>query len=209
MAIITPPVPLPLRGVQWRRKRAQQVNRSEWTRTRQLVRLPKAAQWTASGEFIPVRQQANALQWQGFFAQLDGMANAFPLVAVEAAQLPVGCYAQVNGAGQVGASLSLFALNTTGNFPTGTTFLPTGSMITVPLPDGTVQMDRLTAPLIAGAGGVGTATLESWLRKSPTDGAVVEVRLPYALLTLDQPEDGWDVAQLQDYGFAFSAEELI
>lgn len=201
MATITPPAPLPLRRAQWRRVRSQQMNRG-WTGKTQIVRLPEATRWTVSGELRPIITEANALQWQAFFEELDGMANVFPLRATEGQQT-TSANPTVNGAGQTGSSLLLTGLSGS----VGSTFLAKGRKISIPLPNGDVQLETLTQPLIVTAGGGGTAYFTGWLRQSPANAATVEVQWPYALIRSSTPELGYDVEAGQLYGFTFTGEE--
>ncbi len=204
MAIITPPARLPLRRVQWRRTRVQQHNRSDWTGSTQVVRLPGATRWSVSGEFAPMVTQAAARRWIAFFEALDGMVNSFPVVAVEAAQT-VQTNPVVNGAGQTGASLNLTGCSGA----IGSELLPAGAKISIPLPDGSVQLEVLTAPIIVTAGGGGVATFSGWLRRSPAAAATVEIAQPSTLMRLTTAVTGWDVDAGQMYGFQFEAEEAF
>lgn len=134
MAIITPPSPLPLRGVKWRLRRPGQRNRSEWTGREQGVILPGASRWLVSGEFPPIVAPAAANPWIAFFAALDGIANTFPLRAVEAQQTSAS-NPTVSGANQTGSSLNLSGLTGVA----GTMFLPAGARATIPMTDGTAH----------------------------------------------------------------------
>jgi hypothetical protein len=203
MALITPPVPLPLRRAQWARSRSQQKNVG-WTGKSQIVRLPIATRWTVSGEFPPIVQEANSLQWQAFFEELDGMANTFPVRAVEAQQT-TAANLQVNLAGQTGSSLNLKGLTGT----TGTTFLAKGRKISVTLPSGDVQLETLSTNLVIAAGGLGVATFKGTLREAPANNAAVEVQFPFAIMRLTNPDTGYTVDAGQLYGFAFEAEEAF
>ncbi|MEP2103097.1 MAG: hypothetical protein ABJP02_04865 [Parasphingorhabdus sp.] len=204
MAIIQPPVPIPMRRTQWRRKRAQQKNRSGWTGTSQIVRLPQASIWTVSGEFPPIIKEENSLEWQAFFEAVDGMANSFPVLMCESQQTSAA-NVQVNGGGQTGSSVALKGL--TGAI--GSKFLLKGQKISIPLPNDDVQLEVLQQDITVLSGGVGTALFAGTLRKSPIDSATVEVQWPYALMSMTSPETGFDVNTGQNYGFAFEAEEAF
>jgi hypothetical protein len=203
MATINPPVPLPLRRAQWRRVRAQQLNRG-WTGKTQIVRLPEATRWTVSGEFRTIITEENALAWQAFFEELDGMANVFPLRATETRQT-TATNPTVNGASQTGSQLSLTGLSGS----VGSTFLAKGRKISIVLPSGDVQLETLTQPLIVAAGGTGIAYFKGTLRQSPANGAAVEVQWPYALIRSTTGELGYDVEAGQTYAFAFTGEEAF
>ncbi len=204
MRIIPPPTPISGRTIRWTLRQPGQINRSEWTGTRQAVILPGAARWSASGEFVPRIRQVNAAPWRAFFAQLQGVFHSFPLRAVEAAQTAAN-NPTVNGASQTGYSLAL-------TLPAGTigaTYLPKGSMITIPFADGTVQMTVLSADLTYATGTTGTAAIVPPLRKSPANAAAIEAQWPYALMIMTNDISGWDVAAGQIYSFAFDAEEAF
>lgn len=203
MATINPPSPLPLRRAQWRRVRVQQLNRG-WTGATQIVRLAEATRWTVSGELRPIITEENALAWQAFFEELDGMANVFPLRATETRQT-TAANPTVNGAGQTGSQLNLTGL--TGSV--GSTFLAKGRKISVPLPNGDVQLETLTQALVVGSGGTGTAYFKGTLRQAPANGATVEAQWPYALIRSTTAELGYDVEAGQTYGFAFTGEEAF
>lgn len=204
MAIITPPATFPLRRAVWRLTVPTQINVSGWTGRRQAVILPGAARWSVSGEFRPILKQANALQWQGFFASLDGAANSFPVVAVEAQQT-TAANPIVSGAGQTGNALNLAGVAGT----VGSVFLPAGSKLSIPMPDGSAQLVVLTAAMTVGAGSTGTAVFRPRLRQSPANAATVEARNPYALMALADDVIEWSVDPGQNYGFAFEAEEAF
>jgi len=204
MATITPPSTLQLRSVRWQLNTPTQVNRSEWTGGRQAVILAGAARWSASGELIPILGQSNACGWQAFFAALQGQANVFQLRAAQGQQTTAS-NPTVNGASQTGSTLNLTGLSGA----VSSTFLPTGSKITIPFADGTCQLAVLTSALVVGAATTGTATIKPPLRKSPANGATVEVQYPYALMALTSDVVGWTIDIGPLYGFAFDAEEAF
>ncbi|MBB5684288.1 hypothetical protein [Sphingobium boeckii] len=204
MAIITPHAPLPLRSVSWRLSRPGQLNRSEWTGARKYIGLPGAAKWTASGEFPPILRPEMADAWIAFFMDLDGQANSFPLIAVERAQTGAA-NPTVAGGAQTGYQLNLTGL--AGGV--GDIFLKRGMRMSIPLPNGTVQLVVLRANLIVGSGTNGIAYFRTALRQSPANGATIEAQKPYALMCLTGDSAGWDVAPGQIYGFEFEAEEAF
>lgn len=204
MAIIQPPSPLPLRHLRLDLRRPAQANRSGWTGRRQVVLLPGASRWSAKGEFAPRVGDANARLWRSFFVKLDGIANSFPLRVVEKQQT-TAANPTISGAGQTGSSVALTGL--TGSV--GAVFLTEGSFLTLPLSASEVQLVVLTANLVIGAGGTGTATFKAPLRASPTTGGVVEAQYPYALMSMVNDTQGWDVDLAISYGFALEAEEAF
>lgn len=204
MAIIQPPFPLPLRGLRLDLKRPAQVNRSGWTGRRQAVLLPGASRWSAKGEFAARVGVANARLWRSFFAKLDGLANSFPLRVTEQQQTPFA-NPTVNGAGQAGSSVALTGM--TGGV--GAVFLQEGSFLTLPISSTEVQLCILTADLVIGSAGTGTASIKAPLRSSPTNGGTVEAQWPYVLMSMITDTVGWDIGLAMLYGFAFEAEEAF
>ncbi|WP_295560630.1 hypothetical protein [uncultured Sphingomonas sp.] len=200
MAIIMPPAPLPLRGVKWRLPHADQVNRSGWTGTRKVVGLPGAQLWTATGTFVTLVGADRAKPWKGFFVALDGQANRFPLIAVEQRQTTVANPSVRPGAGN-GGTLPLQGL------PTSQTILGVGDAMTVPLPSGHARKVVLIAPLVSNSQGQAIAYFGPELGEVPNPGAIVEIGLPYALVSLTSEAPGWDVDVGQTYTFPLAVEE--
>lgn len=200
MAIIMPPAPLPLRGVKWRLPHADQVNRSGWTGTRKVVGLPGAQGWTATGTFVTQIGADRAKPWKAFFIALDGQANSFPLIAVEAPQTTAANPVVRAGAGN-GGTVPLQGL------PANQTVLVAGDAMTIFLPSGHRRLVVLTAPLVSNGQGQGTGTFGPELGEVPAAGAAVEIRLPYALVSLASDAPGWDVDVGQTYSFPLAVEE--
>lgn len=200
MAIVTPHVPLTLRGAKWRVREPAQVNRSGWTGTRKVVGLPGAASWTVSGEFVPLVGEAAMLPWRAFFMALRGVRNKFPVRATEQQQTTAG-NPTVGGGATAGATLPLTGL------PASATVLVAGRMISVTLPSGHQRLACLIQPLVSNGSGNATAQLSIELGEVPAAGAAVEIRWPYALMAMREPEQGWDVGRALEYGFTLDAEE--
>jgi len=196
MALITPPARLPLRRIEWTLRQPHQVNRSGWTGRRQVsTDQPRGAMWSCSGEFVPVRGQAAAKKWRGFFASLRGPVNHFPVAAVEANQHSGANPTVV--AGSAGAN----TLTLSASPPA----LVAGDFLTVKLASGKYQLVQLTAA-ISGT----TATFMPPLREAAATGAgSIETIEPYCHVTLSDDATGWDVSAGQIYGFAFTAEEFV
>lgn len=194
MSIITWPAGVGIRRAQWAIDEPAQVNRSEFTGRRQVVFLSGAPRWRVSVEFAPLIGQSAILALRAFLLDLNGQANTFKLVAVEAAQIsPV--FPLVNGAGQTG-----YALITDGWGSDGLKLLR-GQFVTV-----NDQLLMLSAD-VTSSGGAATLSFSTALRVSPADNAVLTVDLPYALLALSAPSVGWTVDPGQIYGVTLAAEE--
>lgn len=200
MAIITPPAPIPLRGAKWRKSDPAQVSRSGWTGRRKVIGLPGAASWSVSGAFPPQIGEAAMLPWRAFILSLRGVANTFPVRAVERQQTTAANPTVRAGAGD--ASILPLA-----GLPASTTVLGAGRMISVTLPSGHQRLACLVADLVSNGAGQATATLDLELGETPTVGAAVEIRWPYSLMAMREDEQGWDVDLGLLYGFQLDAEE--
>jgi hypothetical protein len=192
--MITPPAPLPIRRIQWQLRQPHQVNRSGWTGRRQVSTTPGAAMWTCSAEFTPIIGQANARMWRGFFSALNGQANYFPVVMVEAAQHVLAEVTVISGnAGENTAVLSAYRN------------LEMGDFVTLKLASGGYQPVCLTGDQIGGA-----ITFMPPLRENAATGAgSAETRLPFAHVALTDDVVQFAVDAGQSYGFSFTAEEAF
>lgn len=65
----------------------------------------------------------------------------------------------------------------------------------------------LMADVVSDAAGVATIAFKPHLRFSPADGAPLEVRRPFAVMSMSDPRNGWKVGIGQNYGIAFDCEE--
>jgi hypothetical protein len=101
--------------------------------------------------------------------------------------------ATVNGVNQTGETLALSGLAPSQRN------LRAGQMLTVVLPGDDEQLIMLTADLLADASGNGTAQLGSPLRRSPANGATVELDRPWGLMRTTDPL-GWTVDPAPIYG---------
>lgn len=202
MAIIAPPVPLPLRNVKWRAPFPAQVNRSGWTGKRKVVGLPGATVWTASAEFVTIVSEANAKRWRGWFTALQGPINSFPLLATETIQTSAANPTVRTGA-NAGSTVPLQGL------PVNATVLVTGDLMTITLPSGHKRLVCLTAPLVTNGSGQGTASFGPELGEVPASGAPVEIQRPFGLMAQTNEPPGWDVSIGQQYAFTLTAEEAL
>ncbi len=200
MTTVTPPAPLPLRGAKWRVSDPAQVNRSKWTNTRKVIGLPGAATWSVSGDFPPIVGIEAMLGWRAFFLDLRGVANAFPIRAVEQQQTAIANPVVGGGAGS-GMTLPLSGL------PASTAILKRGHMISVTLPSGHQRLAGVQADLVSNGAGLASAQISLELGETPIAGASVEIRWPFSLVAMREPEQGWDVDLALFYGFTLDAEE--
>lgn len=202
MTIITPPAPLPLRNAKWRLSTPMQVNRSGWTGTSKKVGLPGAQLWSVSGQFVTIISEANAKQWRGFFMSLKGQANYFPVIATENEQVePSVPNASVRSGANAGSTAPLQDL------PVSATVLVAGDMLGIQLPSGFIRLVVLTEPLVTNSSGQGTATFWPELGEVPATGAGVQIKRPFAYMSLTSDPPGWDVDVGQLYSFTLNAEE--
>lgn len=201
MAVIPLPVPgpMPLRDTKWRCRVPAQRNRSAWTGTSKVVGLPGAELWKASGTFGAIPGEIEALPWKAFFLKLRGVENCFPLHAVDRQQTSAA-NPQVAPGATDGDTLPLIGL------PASSTVLVAGRMISVALPSGHQRLAGLNADLVTNASGAAVAQLSLELGEAPAAGAIAEIRWPYSLMSLTEPEAGWDV-DLTRYDFAIDCEE--
>lgn len=194
MVMITPPAAMPIRRIKWQLVDIHQVNKSQWTGRRQVSENMGVSWYACSAEFVPIVGQTNARRWRGFFAALNGKKNTFPVVAVEGAQhalAEINVTAGAQGNNQISVSA---------NRP-----LKYGDMMTVKLASGQFQLVALTGDLVGT-----TATFMPPLRENAATGAgSLETRVPFAIVALVGEAIDWDVDRGQQYGFAFSAEEVI
>jgi len=184
---------VPIRRTDWTPPEADVLSRSMWTGASQVNTLAGPARWRCKVELPPLSAAAQ-LAWRGFNAALRGRANAFRLVAVEAAQrTPAGVLlgqARVYGDGQTGFQLIL------ANLPANQTVMKAGQKLTAVHPDGDEQLVELAADLVSTAD-VGTALLGSPLRRTynTSTTASIELGSPWALMRKMQPV-GWGVGPL-------------
>lgn len=192
-----PRAPKAAREIPWKLKQPSQSNRG-WKGKRRTTILPETPRWSAEVEMPPILGEAAMRPWRSFFAQLQGRANAFKLVAVEKPQFRFHQVVVVDGAGQKGG-----VLNTRGWMP-GSQLLD-GMFITAG--------DRLLQVIgnhpIVGADGKLAVTVLPIIPEGLPDGGAVEVRQPYALMSLATDEQGWTVSPGQQYKVAFPCEEAL
>ena len=192
MAIIPVPDALAIRRVEWTFDRPAQVNRSAWTKRRQVVTQPGPALWSATAEMAVRVGTDDWLEAEAFLIDLEGQINTFRLEAAARPQTDVPLAPQVDLAGQFGRSLRL-----RGGIPGAG--LKRGHKMTV-----ADQMVSISAPFVFDADGRATVTFKPSLRLSPYDGAPVEMRRPWVLVALTGSSVGWT----EDNGEQFQAKVI-
>ncbi|TZG25575.1 hypothetical protein [Sphingomonas montanisoli] len=173
MALVSLPTCPTIIGKGWRYNAPTQVNRSEWTSHRKVTELPAAPRWMAEVASFDLTTDEQFWAWNRFFGAMKGRGNSFQLVAVRKLQI-TGITVRANGGGQVGYSLVTDGWGAAG--------LKAGQFITV-----NDQLMRLMAD-VNPSGGAATLTFDRWLRAPVADNTVVEVSLPYALVSLAQDD---------------------
>ena len=204
MPIITMPSTLGLARLKWSAPPTYQLNRSEFTGFTRMVEIGPAERWFATGEVVP-DTLADIISVRAFIANMKRPNNFVRLRMTEAGQTTGGwpTSATVNGAGQLGLTLSLAGLR-----PSQTNLLA-GHIISVVLATEESQPIVLGADLVANGSGIGTATLTTPLRRSPANGAVVELQFPTCTMRMRDPL-AWEANPGGVYGgVPFVAEEAF
>ncbi|MFN3517949.1 MAG: hypothetical protein ACK4YT_00730 [Sphingomonas sp.] len=197
MLIPFPAAPVPAQ-IDWSIDQPGQVNRGEFTGRRRVTILTAAPRFYAQVTLPPILGEDRVLDWRAFVVDLDGVANSFRLVAVERDQLRDSPLVSVDGAGQGGLQLATKGWGAAGQK------LKRGQFVTVG-----DQLLMLRAPVVADAEGRAVLSIKPYLRLSPVDGGLIEVRRPYAVMAMSDPRNGWSVGIGQNYAVSFSCEEAF
>jgi hypothetical protein len=179
MPVLVPPYTIPIKEDSWTLITPAQKNVSRFTGSRQVQLLP-GAHWECQGELAPIVDAARRKAWRAFFASLNGVAGQFQ-IRTEAAQQTVNANPTVSGAGQTGYSLNLATA-----VPNGQLLLADGDWMTIPLPTKGTQLVLVTDSNVIAAG-VAAISFVPALREAPTNAATVEIRNPYAVVSLKEP----------------------
>lgn len=192
MAIITVPDALAIRRVEWTFDRPAQVNRSQWTKRRQVVTQPGPALWSATAVMAVRCGTDEWLEAEAFLIDLEGQINSFRMEAAAAAQTDLPLKPVVDGAGQYGRALRL-----RGGIPGAG--LKRGHKMTI-----NEQMVSIGAAFVFDANGRATVSFKPSLRLSPQDGAAVEMVKPTVLVSLVDSAIGWT----EDLGEQFQGKPI-
>jgi len=206
MANIPLPTNLPFTRLRWVPPAQNQVNRSEWTGARKVVRLPGAGRWRCSAAVLQTTRHSIAREWIAFFTALEGQANTFLLPFSQGGQYTqagTGATPQVAaGAVQGAETIPLQGLGASG------VRLFAGQAMSFVQPDGNTQLVVLTQNLVADGSGNGTATFRAALRGAPAAGTAVELVNPVGQMALTT-----DLVPIPSdegvYDFAFDCEEAF
>ena len=193
--LITMPASPVAANIAWDIDVPAQANRAEFTGKRRVTLLTAAPRWYATVKLPAIIGEDRVLDWRAFVVDCDGIANSFRLIACERDQI-AGIAVAVKGAGQSGTTLLTKGWGAPGQK------LKRGQFVTV---DG--QLLMLQAPVFADVNGNAVLSFKPYLRAIPADGAVLEVRRPFAVMSMSDPKNGWSVAIGQNYGVEFPCEE--
>jgi hypothetical protein len=191
-----PASPVP-RSVAWSIKQPTQANRSEFTGRRKVTVLATAPRWSATITLPPILGEPNVYAWRAFAVDCNGQANTFRVIACERDQI-VGVAPHVKGGGQGGYSI------VTRDWGAAGRKLQRGQFVTI---DG--QLLMLTYDVVAASDGTATLIFKPYLRSIPADGAAIEVRRPYAVMSLTEDVAGWTADIGQQYAITVDAEEAF
>jgi hypothetical protein len=184
----------------WALRVPQQVNVSEWTGRRQVMRLPGAARWQVSAAHVPLLGEASARPWRAFLAGLRGSENRFRFRATEALQTGIGGALATNAATAMGAT-SMQMIGAAQGWT-----LRRGMFVTVVV--GAVeQLLCVTQDAVADAARIATISFEPELRVAVPSATPVEHTRPWALVALDDPQASWSVDRGQIYSLSLTATE--
>lgn len=202
MALVQMPAGAVFTKRDWTPPSQNQVNRSRWTGARKVLRLPGAGIWRVSAALKPISTEAEAWPWKAFLSVLEGEANTFPMpFACE--QYPADGVTVKSGGVQGAAG----AVRLQGIDPAGQLALRAGQGMTFEYPNGKRQLVVLTQPLVADSNGEAVAFFRSNMRQDAPPGTRVEVRNPYAEMSMASPVP--IVENEGIYTVAFDAEEAF
>jgi hypothetical protein len=182
-------------SVDWTIDQPGQANRGEFTGKRRVTILSAAPRWYATVTLPPILGEDQVLDWRAFVVDCDGIANSFRVIACERPQI-TGVDVRVLGAGQGGHQLVTNGWGAAGLKLRRGQFFTSGD-----------QLLMLTAPVVADANGRAVLSFKPYIRFSPADGAQLEVRRPYAVMSMSDPKNGWKVGIGQNYAVSFACEE--
>jgi hypothetical protein len=170
MATITFPTSPKPAGMTWKLIMPSQNNVSGWTGARQVL-ASNRGWWECQLTLPPIVGASSVSPWRSFIAKARGMTNDFQVPVDPTAQSSAPQTPQVNGASQIGRSL------TTDGWPTSTTVLIAGQYVTI-----NNQLLQLTADVTSDGSGNATIEFEPPIRSAPADNASIEYKNPYALM---------------------------
>ena len=191
-----PAAPVPAK-IEWSIDQPAQANRGEFTGRRRVTLLAAAPRLYAAVTLPAIKGEPNVYAWRAFVVDCDGIANRFRLVACERDQI-AGVAVRVAGASQFGRTLKTSGWGSAG------LKLRRGQFVTVG-----EQLLTLMADVVAAADGTATISFKPYIRVVPADNDPIEVRRPYAVMSMSDPRNGWAVDIGQDYALTFQCEETF
>ncbi|MEL6707609.1 MAG: hypothetical protein AAFP79_04950 [Pseudomonadota bacterium] len=136
--------------------------------------MPSGRGWWLCEFVLPLLDEAEADEWGAFLDELRGETNRTRVPIVRASQASGGT-ARVDGASQTGRSLVC------DGFPANSTILGRGKRVTIAL-----QALRLRTPIVTDGNGRATISFEPAIRRAPQDDEIVEYKLPYSVMALEE-----------------------
>jgi hypothetical protein len=177
MSILAFPAILAPSGVSWRLRALIQTHESPFDGSAQTLALP-GARWGASVVWQSLRP-AQARVMEAFLAQMAGRAGRFTFGPPHGPRQAVGTGAPVvNGTGQVGDLLSI-----RGWVADAQAFL-VGDWLSFLDDVGRRRLHQVTADAVADGDGIASVQIAPPLRRSPPDGAPVEITAPLGVFKL-------------------------
>lgn len=195
MTVLTMPRKPWIKSIEWTIDEPAQVNRSEFTGARRVQEYERSPRWSATVTLVTVLGEPAMKPFRAFLQRCKGPSKSFRLPATENPQIHARGVVVVDGAGQEG-----FTLATKGWVPGA--YLLEGDFLTIGN-----QLIGIDALVIADEDGKAEIPLLQYLRSSPANEAAVEVRDPYAVMSLLEPKNGWKVDPGQEYSAQFACEE--
>jgi len=196
MIIITPPASPVMASEAWTLDVPSQVNRSKITGRRRGILFPQAPRYYCTAALPPILGERNVFPWRAFIGALKGVANGFPLIAVENRQI-AGIAPTILTGGATG-----YTCDSTGWGANGLK-LRAGQFVTI-----ANQLLMLQADVVS-SGGNASLIFERQLWLPTVAGDPITVDWPYAVMTSTDPKLGWAVDIGQDYTIKFSCEEAF
>lgn len=192
--IAFPAAPVPAR-IEWTLRQPTQVNRSEFTSRRRVTILSAAPRLSAKVTLPRIIGEDRVLDWRAFAADCEGRANKFQLIACERDQINLSSVV-IAGADQGGRRLQTAGWGAPG------LKLRRGQFVTVD-----EQLLILMVDVIASADGTAQLSFKPHVRLVPANGAPIEVRRPYAIMSMASDDTGWTADVGQEYAVSFECEE--
>jgi hypothetical protein len=165
---------------------------------REVITAFAKASWAARVSLTILTEQQGR-DWAGALAALSSMENYFRMTPPGyTGTIYTGSTPQVNGAGQLGTTLSI--KNCT---PSAVVFRP-GEYFEV-----NGELKIVTATATANGSGVASVSFQPALRAAPTDSATVTISSPKTKFRLANPSASWQIQPGKFYIINIDAVELV